>query len=203
VVYLYDDDMQLKSTYSFASATVFMVALNESGNRLAIFKTETAIDKFATGVMVTEPGKKTSLFDIRISTGIVCGGGFTKDGKLQLITTDGYYLIDSSNGKTLANTAFDRAITRVSVTNEGCAVALTNNSGEVKNSILAFDKNGKQIYDYDFSGGILDMEYHDGYVFINQGDSITKITLKGGNISKINVFEKTWNWYTKSHKIIS
>ena len=189
VVYLYDDDMQLRSTYSFASATVFAVAMNKTGERIAIFKTETAVDKFSTGVMVSEAGKKESIFDVEISKGIVCGAGFTEDGTLQLVATDGYYLIDASNGKTLAHTAFDRALSRVSVTADGCSVALANKSGEIKNSILAFNKNGKLIYNCDFTGGILDLEHCDGYVFLNQGDTILKITLKSGAVSTTNIFE--------------
>ena len=189
VVYLYDDDMQLRGNYSFASATVFMVAMNESGNRLAIFKTETAIDKFSTSVMVVEPGKKTSVFDVTVSNGIVCGGGFTEAGKLQLVSTDGYYLIDASNGGALAHTAFDRPVSRVSVTSDGCAVALSNNSGEVNNTLLAFDKNGKQIYNSDIAGGILDMEYFEGCIFLNQGNVLSKITLKSGDVSSIAIYE--------------
>lgn len=189
VVYLYDDDMELRATYPFSNATVFMVALNENGSKIAIFKTETAIDKFSTSVMVSEVGKATSLFNLQISDGIVCGGGFTESGKLQLVATDGYYLIDSANGSILAHTAFDLALSRVSVTDDGCAVALQNNSGEVKNELLAFDKNGNIIYEADVSGGILDLEYLDGYIFINQGSSLSKITLKSGNISKTNIFE--------------
>ena len=189
VVYLYDDDMALRATYPFSSATVFMVSLNENGNKIAIFKTETAIDKFSTSVMVSEVGKATSIFDLKISDGVVCGGGFSESGKLQLVATDGYYLIDSSNGNILAHTEFDLPLSRVSVTADGCAVALQNNAGAVKNTILAFDKNGKMIYDADIDGGILDLEYFDGYVFINQGSSLSKITLKNKNVSKTNIFE--------------
>ena len=189
VVYLYDDDMNLKNTYSFATANVFMVDINESGNRIAIFKTETDIDKFSTSVMVAEPGKDKSIFDIKVSEGIVYGGGFSESGKIQLVCTDGYYLLDSSNGRTLSHKSFDSTANRISVTREGCAVSLSNNSAEVKNSILVFDKNGDLIYNTDIEGGILDMEYQDGYVFVNKGNSISKINVKNDDISIINIFE--------------
>ena len=189
VVYLYDDDMQLRNTYSFATANVFMVDINESGNRIAIFKTETDIDKFSTGVMVAEPGKDESIFDVKVSEGIIYGGGFSVSDGIQLVCTDGYYFIDSSNGKTITHKKFESAANRISVTSEGCAVALSNNSGEVKNSIFVFDKNGDLVYNTDISGGMLDMEYHKGYVFINQGNSIAKINVKSGDISNINIFE--------------
>lgn len=190
VVYLYDDDMQLKNTYSFARATVFLVDITSDGGKIAIFKTETDIDKFATGVMVAEPGKNDSSFDVKISSGIVCGGGFTKSGKLQLVATDGYFLIDSSSGKILTNHPFAHFPSRVSVTVDGCAVALQNNTDKVNHSLLAFDKNGKEIYSDEISGGIIDMEYFDGYVFLNKGDYILKIHLKDGAASTVSLNEK-------------
>ena len=174
VVYLYDDDMALRSTYYFAHSTVFLVDINENGNEIAIFKTETAIDKFSTNVTLCRFGKNASEWDVAVSDGIVCGAGFTKDGSIQLVCTDGYYLIDNS-GSIKAENTFESTVNRVSVTSEGCAVSLQSNVGEIKNTIFVFDKDGKQLYNAEVKGSIIDMEYFDGYVFINHGNSISRI----------------------------
>jgi len=177
VVYLYDDDMNLKNTYSFANANVFMVDIDANGKKIAIFKTSTNIDKFATEIMVCESGKKDILFDTSVSNGIVCGGGFTENGNIQLVATDGYFLLDD-NGRVISHSLFDYNISRVSVASNGCAVALTCNKGEAKNKILVFDQNGKSTYDTEITGSIIDMEYYDGFVFINQGDTVLRLHSK-------------------------
>ena len=191
VVYLYDDDMQLRNTYSFASSNVFSVALNEKGTRIAIFKTETDIDKFSTSVMVCEVGSDKKLFDAKVSEGLVCGTSFAETGNIQLVCTDGYFMIDSSNGKIIKAHSFDgKPVNRASVTSQGSAVSLTNNTGAVNNSILVFDEKGKIVYETDIEEGILDMEYYDEYLFINQGNSISKINIKNDSVVKTDIFEK-------------
>ena len=191
VVYLYDDDLQLRNTYSFASANVFFVDINNKGNRLAIFKTETALDKFSTSVMVCEPDQDSSIFNVVISDGIPYGGGFMESGELQLASTDGYYVIDQSSGKILKEDDFEgRSANQVSVTEEGTAISLSNNKGVVNNSILVFDKNGDLIYNTNIDSGMLDIEYHSGYVFINLGESISRINVKNGDITEVKIFEK-------------
>ena len=191
VVYLYDDDLQLRNTYSFASANVFFVDINNKGNRLAIFKTETALDKFSTSVMVCEPDQDSSIFNVVISDGIPYGGGFMESGELQLASTDGYYVIDQSSGKILKEYDFEgRSANQVSVTEEGTAISLSNNKGVVNNSILVFDKNGDLIYNTNIDSGMLDIEYHSGYVFINLGESISRINVKNGDITEVKIFEK-------------
>ena len=187
VVYLYDDNLSLKNKYSFASSMVFSVDLNDSGDKIAIFKSETAIDRFSTSVVLCEIGKEESIFDVKVSEGIVCGGGFTSDGNIQLVCTDGYYLIDSSNGKIISHKGFDSDINRISITRDGCAVSVLRDLGEVKSSIFVFDKKGNLIYDTDINGGIVDIEYSEGFVFVNQRDHIAKINIKNDKIQTFSL----------------
>ena len=184
VVYLYDDDLSLINKYSFASSIVFSVDLNDNGNKIAIFKSETAIDKFSTSVILCDVGKEESVFDVKVSDGIICGGGFTSDGNIQLVCTDGYYLIDSSDGKILSHKGLDSNVNRVSVTRNGCAVAVLSDLGEAKSSIFVFDKMGNLIYDAFVNGGIVDMELFYECVFINQRDHISKIDRKKEKLEK-------------------
>ena len=188
VVYLYDDDLQLRNTYYFANARVFCVDINDNGSRIAVFKTVTSMDKFSTSVMVCESGKDKSSFDVQISQGMVYGAGFLENGKIQAACTDGYYLIDGSDGKILKSYGFDGELaSRVSLSDDGCAVVL---SGVAQSSLLVFDKKGELACSTVIESGMLDMEYYSGYVFVNRGDELLKINVKNASSSSIKLNDK-------------
>ena len=188
VVYLYDDDLQLRNTYYFANARVFCVDINDNGSRIAVFKTVTSMDKFSTSVMVCESGKDKSSFDVQISQGMVYGAGFLENGKIQAVCTDGYCLIDGADGKILKSYGFDGELaSRVSLSDDGCAVVL---SGVAKSSLLVFDKKGELACSTVIESGMLDMEYYSGYVFVNRGDELLKINVKNGSSSSIKLNDK-------------
>ena len=191
VVYLYDDDLQLRNTYYFATARVFWADISDNGDKIAIFKTVADGDKFSTSVMVCEAGKDKSSFDVQISRGMVCGAGFLENGRIQAVCTDGYYQIDGADGKIIKSYVFDGKLAkRVSLTDDGCAVAISDNSGIAQNSILVFDKKGELVYNDTVDNGMLDMEYSSGCVFINQGESLLKINIKSGSSSVVNLDDK-------------
>ena len=188
VVYLYDDDLELRNTYYFANARVFCVDINDNGSKIAVFKTVTDIDKFSTSVMVCESGKDKSSFDVQISQGMVYGAGFLENGKIQVICTDGYYLIDGSDGKIVKSYGFDGELaSRVSLADDGCAVVL---SGITQSALMVFDKKGELACSTTVDSGMLDMEYYGGYVFVNQGEELLKINVKNGSSSSTRLSDR-------------
>ena len=179
VVYLYDDDCQLRNTYSFATKYVFSVAINKNGNRIAIILTEADGEKFSTSVMICEPGKKDKRAEVKVSEGLPYGCTFTEDNDIQLICSDGVFLLDP-NGGTEKNSydLEDSNISRVSMTEKGCALSVTSGVGITNNEVFVFDKKGNMIYNTIVESSMIDMEYDNGYVFINQSSSIMKINIK-------------------------
>ncbi len=190
VVKLYDDDFDLRYTYSFASDYVFFANLNAKGNKLAIVKSKTALDKFSTSLMVVEPGKDKANFDIKISDAIPYGGGFLSGGDLQIATAEGYRMYDADNGNLKEEYSFNGAsVNHVSFGDDGCAISLENNTGVVINSILVFDKKGKLVYNTNVDRGILDLEYADECIYINQGDTVSKIDVDKEKTSTVKLSE--------------
>lgn len=193
VVYLYDNDFDLINTYLFASKYVFSTCINSEGNRIAIVTVEPAStgDKFITSVMICEPGKKSDKATVILSHGIPYGCAFSDSGALQVICSDGIYVLDENNGelKNKFEIENDRA-RRASIGKYGCAIALSNNSGTVSDTVLVFDKDGNMIYNVEITNGILDLEYFKDHIFINQTDSLLKINVKNGKESITQVFDK-------------
>ena len=179
VVHLYDDDCHLRNTYSFASKYVFSVAINEKGSRIAIVLTEPDGDKFSTSVMICDPGKNEKRSEVKVSSGLSYGCAFTESNNIQLVCSDGVFIVNGNDGAIINSCEFfDRKINRVSLTSRGVAVSFSGHQEKNGNEILVFDKNGNQVYNNIVSGGIIDMEYSDGYLFINQSTSIERINIK-------------------------
>ena len=57
-------------------------------------------------------------------------------------------------------------------------MSFVKKSGSAENEILVFDKNGKMIYNTVVEGSMLDLEYSDECIFVNQSTSILKINTK-------------------------
>lgn len=179
VVYLYDDDCQLRNTYRFGTKYVFSVAINDKGNRIIILASEADGDKFSTYAMLYEPGKDKKLAELKIGDGLPCGCGFAKDGNIQVVTTKSFYVLDKNNARTLNSYEFgDRILNKVSINKNGVSVSFVKKSGSAENEILVFDKNGKMIYNTVVEGSMLDLEYSDECIFVNQSTSILKINTK-------------------------
>jgi len=181
VVYLYDDDCRHRNTYSFATKYVFATAISGRGHRIAIVLTEPDGEKFSTSVMICEPGKSEKRAEVKISDGLPYGCTFTSEGNIQVICSDGAYLLDGNDGSMLNSYALKGInISRVSITPEGTAVAASGNLGVASNRIFVFDKKGNMIFETTVEGGMLDMEYGNGYVFVNQSTEVFKINVKNG-----------------------
>lgn len=186
VVNLYDDDCAHRNTYSFASKYVFATAIDPRGSRIAILLVEADGDKFSTSVMISEPGKSEKRAEVKFSEGLPMGCCFSDDGRLLAVCSDGVYVLDENDGTVAGSYRLpDSKINRVSITSKGMAVSVTERSDVSGNKLLVFDKNGEMVYSTVLAGGMTDMEYFDGYVFVNQGTSVVKINSKDGKTSNI------------------
>lgn len=194
VVNIYDDDFKLRSSYTFASAHVMFVGINEKGDRLAICKTESDIDKFSTSLMVSELINSKKIFDKQISDGMPYGGSFVDGGNFQITCTDGHYLIDTANGSVVNKYDFNGMVSnRITFEKNGCAISLSDNAGVVNNSVLVFDKKGNLVYNTNIANGILDIELSGNDLFINHEDKISKTDIKNGKVLTTYISENGSN----------
>lgn len=196
VVYLYDDDFNLKNKYSFASKYVFGVSINERGNRIAILITEPSSsgDRFSTSVMLCKPGENDKIAEVELDSSIPYGLSFVDSGNLQILTANVLHVINETNGKYENNYKFNSStILRFDINRFGCAVAFAANDGVINNNVLIFDKNGNLAYNTTETNGILDLRLCNDYIFINQSNTITKINIKNGTRTQKNIFEKAFD----------
>lgn len=182
VVYVYDKNFNLRSTYSFGSRYVFHSAINARGDRIAVVTVESDGDRYRTVLAMWEPGKEEKRYEIAVGEALPCGIGFMENGALSVLCTDGISYYDENSGKCLNTYSFEgKKPGRFSMTKSGCALAIPeNHAGIVDNLIFVFDKNGKMIYNTIVPGGMLDMAFSGNSLYINQSTSIKKINIKNG-----------------------
>lgn len=196
IVYLYDDDFNLKNKYSFASRYVFGVDINERGNRIAILTTEAAPsgDRFDTSILLCKPGEDDKIAELSLDNGIPYGINFVSSNGLQVLTSKALHLINETNGS--YKKGYDlpsKNIARFDMSSEGCALSISPDSGVMSNNILVFDENAELIYDSIEKNGILDLELHDNYLFLNQSDTIVKINVKNKDRVEKSVYDRGYD----------
>ena len=192
IVYLYDDDFNLKKSYYYDYEYVLSVSINSKASKIAIItvEAEASGDKFSTVVNLYDTKKEALDHSVKIGSGLPCGSSFNSKGIIQTVCTDGVYSIDESSGELKKTFNFySNRVNKVSINEYGCAVVTTNNK-EVKNAVLVFDKNGDMVYNTDINNGVFDIELFDDNVFINQNESVLKINIKNGKQSTCSVSDK-------------
>ena len=193
VVHLYDDDFNLRNTYSFASKYVFSVSINAQGNRIAIVSTEAKVsgDGFITSVMICDPGKDSSRAELILGDEIPFGATFTKGEMLNIACSDALYVLNENNGNIENKFEFDFNNPKIlSLGQAGCAIAYGDSVGAMDNTVLVFNERGNLIYETKINGSISDIEYIKGYVFINLNGIISKIDIKNNKVTTVDSYEK-------------
>ena len=69
------------------------------------------------------------------------------------------------------------------------AVSFAGDQKNPENEILIFDKNGNQVYNNTITGGMIDMEYSNGFLFINHSSSIERISIKNNERKSYKITE--------------
>ena len=192
-VYLYDDDFNLRNSYLFATKYVFSISINATGNRIAIICAEASPngDGYLTSVIICDPGKDSSRAEISLGKGIPFGSSFTDNEMLNVVCSDALYVLSENNGEIKNKYEFEKKnANKMSVGSAGCAIAFSDNKGKVSTTLLVFNANGDAIYSGVIDGGISDMEYIEGSVFVTRSDTVTKIDIKSGKLTEIQTYEK-------------
>ncbi len=193
VVYLYDDDFNLKRTYYYGYEYVFSVSINAKASKIAIVTSEAdkSGDKFSTFVDIYDPQKKEIDRSVKLGTGVPCGSVFNNKDIIQIVCTDGIYSVEDSSGKIKNSFTFDsNRISKVSIGEYGCTVIVSNPKNIASNTVLVFDKNGALMYNADVENGVFDIEMFEENIFIYQSDSILKINAKSGKRSVTPISDK-------------
>jgi valyl-tRNA synthetase len=101
------------------------------------------------------------------------------------------YVLSENNGEIKNKYEFEKKnANKMSIGSAGCAIAFSDNKGKVSTTLLVFNANGDAIYSGVIDGGISDMEYIEGSVFVTRSDTVTKIDIKSGKLTEIQTYEK-------------
>ena len=156
VVTLYSERFKLLGRYQ-KGGYVSDMAIDEDGEMLAILTVSPNGGVFSTELMLAKPGERTAYSRVTLeqTTGLSCT--FTESGRVAVLCTDGVRYI-SKRGEVREKYEFDgRILAAYDISGEGICVALKKSTVSPKNIVIAFDKNGKIVYNEDVGEEIVSL----------------------------------------------
>ncbi len=144
-VSLYNSRFQLMNRYN-KSGYVTSVAIDKKGERIAILSSVSGGGSFQTSVMIAKPGEGSAISDAVVSDSLGLSCAFTEADELSVLCSRGTVQL-SRDGKKLSDQNFDGLIPALfHLSDSGLTVVLKKNEISAKNIVIAFDKNGKIVY---------------------------------------------------------
>ncbi len=164
VVTLFSERFKLLGRYQ-KSGYVTDVAIDDGGEMLAVLTVNPSGGLFSTELMLAKPGEREAHARVTLeqTTGLSCT--FTESGRVAVLCDDGVRYI-SKRGEVRGAYDFDgRILAAYDVSAEGICVALKKSAVSSKNIVIAFDKNGKIVYNEDVGEEIVALARCDDTVF--------------------------------------
>ncbi len=144
-VSLYNSRFQLLNRYN-KSGYVTSVSIDKKGERIAVLSSLSGGGGFETSLMLARPGEGEAFFNAVVADSLGVSCAFTDSGEISVLCTGGALHL-SNEGKILVNESFvAKTPALFSLSADGLTVVLKKNEISAKNIVIAFDKNGKIVY---------------------------------------------------------
>ena len=184
-VHLYSDKFSKLAEYKYRDKYVMDVALNASGDRIAILYSEPANGTFKTYFLLADAGKELGNHEpstVSLSMGLSCG--FSSAGRVFVVCAD-RVLCFSDSGREEKRYMFEGSMpTNLSLSADGMVVSLKKSMISEESRVLVLDKNGNLIYDQSHSEKIGQIAMTGSSVYWTTPEGITRLNLKrGGELS--------------------
>ena len=174
VVDLYNSDFKQNGRYSY-NGYVTDVGINEKGNRLAVLISEEQGAAFSTSLRIYETEKSEPSARVLIGDGLGLTCAFTSSGGITVLSTNGLSHVKSDGGVTLLR-AFDAdMLTYADLNADGGAIVLRKNEKLSENEIVAFDKNGKMLYNGTVGKTVESVALNGNVLFLKEKQGILRI----------------------------
>ncbi len=145
LVTLYNERFRAIARYHIEEYTVCS-DIEDDGRRILIASVSSQNGRMTTHLLLATPGKQTEDAAWTVTDAYPVAAYFTDSGKVMLLSTDCLVLFDTQ-GKELMRYSFDEGNVRSFRTGGfGCILFCRANSYDTATNILAFDKDGRQVY---------------------------------------------------------
>lgn len=148
-------------------------SISPSGDRVAVLSYTQSGGKFITDLYLTKTSKTTPYADIKLDGCFPFYCSFTEKGDINVVCND-RIVSYNTNGKQISEYIYPDGykISGVEANRYGCAAFL---SGDRKNIVIMFDRNGEMVYNDTLSDSIEDISLYGDYVYLLEPHDIVRI----------------------------
>ena len=185
VVYMYNDDCDLISTYS-SNKYVLSAEMSQNGKFTAVLSTSAQNGEMTSYLTVLKNSKKIyAEIDMGNMTPYMCR--FISDKTIAVFCSDRVCVYDL-RGKLKGEYEYpDSRLAYISYTSGGASLLFEDDIINGQNTLVVLDKNGKVTYKGKLSGSYTDMQIYGDYVFLLTNNGICKFNHK----TKIITFKES------------
>lgn len=161
LVTLYNERFRVVNRYYMKEYTA-CADLSENGERLLLASVSSQGGRMTTHILLAEPGKGEALSEWTVEDAYPVAAQLTESGNVLLLSTDFVAWFDE-NGQELSRYTFISDQVRSYQTGAfGCVLVCRANAYDASVCVLAFDKNGREVYNITTDVRVKDVSYYGG-----------------------------------------
>lgn len=191
VIYVYNDNIKLTGKYS-KNLYALDLSIDKEGERMAVVYYDIGDGRGRSTLVVydisqrkAEEGKELNedriLFETEVNYLFPLSCAFTDEGNIGFVT-DGSIMIFDKKYELYDKYEYSGEISAVYTGENGTAVALRSGALNDVNKIIAFDKNGKLLYNEIIRESVREMSLIEGYIFIRSEVGVSRLDTSNGEL---------------------
>ena len=185
VVWLYDSHFSLVNRYN-KNGYVMDVALDREGSRIAILTSSAEHGLFQTKLEMYEPGKSFAEAEATVGDSLGLSCAFTSSGTVSVLTGESLCFY-SSGGVLKSSFPFDgRSIADAELNGDGAALCLSSSTLSGVSQLIAFDKNGKTVYNEIVQNGVESLTRVGNSIYLLSYGSVQQLDIRSGKTTQIS-----------------
>lgn len=165
---------------------VMNVALNANGSEIALLVSDSVNGRYETKLEIYKPGKGSAEAVVSVGDSVGFSCEFTSSGAISVLCGDGIYFY-SPMGTLLSSFDFEgSSILGADLNASGAALCLASGAGEESHRLLAFDKNGKIVYNGEDGGCIKQIAREGNALYVLKSETLERLDLQNGRRSQFS-----------------
>lgn len=161
LVTLYNERFREVAYYNINEYTI-CADLTEDGSRLLLASLSSQSGRMTTHIMLSTPGKQTPDAEWTVSDAYPVAAAWLENGNIMLLSTDFVAWYDGEGKELKRHSFLTDDVRSYRTTDEGCILLCRANSYDAATRILAFDKNGEEMYNIVIDTRVTDVAMADG-----------------------------------------
>ena len=161
LVTLYNERFRVAAYYNLNEYTL-CADLTEDGSRLLLASLSSQSGRMTTHLMLSRTDESTPDAEWTVTDAYPVAACWTQSGNVMLLSTDFVAWYDQKGNELTRYTFLTGDVLSYRTSDEGCVLLCRANAYDASIRLLAFDKDGNEVYNVTVESGVSDVAYVDG-----------------------------------------